>query len=487
MRTQTALLTLAVMIAASMLAVGCTKVSDATAGGHSEDDGHNHGAEPEAAPSNRVSISSAVRSNLGISFVTVENRRIEKTLRVPGQFEYLPTARREYRTMLPGRVELLVQQFDVVMQGAPLYRIDSPGWREMQQQLAEAESAIHRLTTRLETFGPLKEAHGRHEASLHDSVSVWTERVTQLESIREAGGGRVGEFAEARATLTSARADLAEVQEKQAELISAEAETSAGLDAAKSKLHYLLDAAASVVGVDRTALTAASQSGSDPHPTWATIDTIVVRATESGTVESLGLTNGSWADEKTTVMTVVRRDQLRFHASGLQSDLGVLRDELDARIVPPTPTTSGRAVPLQDTMTGTLSVGLQGDASDRTVDLYVVPEDLSAWARPGVSAQLEIVTDSTAGVSLAIPLAAVQKDGLTPVIFRRAPDNPNEAVRMEADLGSNDGRWVAVLSGLRDGDEVVLDGAFQLMLATSGSIQKGGHFHSDGTFHEGED
>jgi hypothetical protein len=25
------------------------------------------------------------------------------------------------------------------------------------------------------------------------------------------------------------------------------------------------------------------------------------------------------------------------------------------------------------------------------------------------------------------------------------------------------------------------------MLSTSGSIQKGGHFHADGTFHEGED
>ena len=62
-----------------------------------------------------------------------------------------------------------------------------------------------------------------------------------------------------------------------------------------------------------------------------------------------------------------------------------------------------------------------------------------------------------------------------------------EAIRMEADLGLDDGRGVALLSGLRDGDEVVLDGAFQLMLATSGSIQKGGHFHSDGTFHEGED
>ena len=475
------------MIAALLLVGGCSKVSDATAEAHAEGDGHNHEAEPAAQASNRVSIPSAVRSNLGISFVKVERRRIEQTLRVPGQFEYLPTARREYRTMLPGRVELLVQQFDVVEEGAPLYRIDSPGWRDMQQQLAEAESAIHRLTTRLESFGPLMEAHDRHEQSLVDSVSVWTERVTQLESIREAGGGRVGEFAEARATLTSARADLADVQEKKAEQIAARADTSAGLDAARSRLHYLLDAASSVVGIDRAALTVRSQSAADPHPAWAAIDTIEVRATESGVVESLGLTNGSWADEKSAVMTIVRPHQLRFHASGLQSDLGVLRDGLDARIVPPTPTTSGRAVPLQDTMSGTIALGLQGDAADRTVGLYVVPESLSSWARPGVSAQLEIVTDSTVGADLAIPLAAVQKDGLTPVIFRRDPDNPNEAIRMEADLGSNDGRWVAVHSGLRDGDEIVLDGAFQLMLATSGSIEKGGHFHADGTFHEGED
>ena len=93
------------------------------------------------------------------------------------------------------------------------------------------------------------------------------------------------------------------------------------------------------------------------------------------------------------------------------------------------------------------------------------------------------MTDATATPELAIPLAAVQRDGLTPVIFRRAPDNPNEAIRIDGDLGIDDGRWVVVLSGLRDGDEVVLDGGFQLMLATSGQIQQGGHFHSDGTFH----
>ena len=127
-----------------------------------------------------------------------------------------------------------------------------------------------------------------------------------------------------------------------------------------------------------------------------------------------------------------------------------------------------------------------GNADDRTIDLYVTPKALLSWARPGVSAQLEVVTGSTSTPELAIPLAAVQRDGLMPVIFRRDTDNPNEAIRMEADLGLDDGRWVAVLSGLADGDEVVLDGGFQLMLAMSGSIEKGGHFHADGTFHEGE-
>jgi hypothetical protein len=71
------------------------------------------------------------------------------------------------------------------------------------------------------------------------------------------------------------------------------------------------------------------------------------------------------------------------------------------------------------------------------------------------------------------------------VYFRRDPLNPNQAIRMEADMGVDDGRWVAIHSGLMRGDEVVLDGAYELKLATaqSGASQKGGHFHADGTFH----
>ncbi|MHC5028160.1 MAG: efflux RND transporter periplasmic adaptor subunit [Planctomycetota bacterium] len=460
---------------------GCTDPDEPAVSGGGAADG-----ATTRAPTNRVEIPSVVRRNLGLTFVTVERRQVARTLRVPGRFELLPTARREYRTMLPGRVELLVDQFETIAAGQPLYRIDSPKWRDMQQQLSEAEAAIGRLETKVETFTPRLAAHQAHQENLRQSEVVWEERVAQLESVRDAGGGRLSELAEARAAQATASAERSESHEKEAELDADFAETQAELQAARTRREFRLQSAAAILQTTVDALTSVDSTQSMAQPMWRSIEQIVVRAETDGTIESLGLTNGAWADEKSAVLTIVQPNDVRFHASGLQSDLGVLRDGLPARIVPPTPTKAGRAIDLQDTMSGTLALGLTGDPDERTVDMYVAPDRLARWARPGVAALLEIVTDATASAELAIPLAAVQTDGLMPIIFRRDPKNPDEAIRLEADLGLDDGRWVVLQSGVRDGDEIVLDGAFQLMLAMSGSIQKGGHFHADGTFHEGE-
>jgi multidrug efflux pump subunit AcrA (membrane-fusion protein) len=439
-----------------------------------------------ALPSNHIAIPPAVRGNLGITFAPTERRQIEETLRAPGRFEYLPTASRQYRTILPGRVEILVDQFEHVEVGTPLYTLDSPQWRKIQQSIAESESAVAQLQTTLDTYNPLLRAHERHEKSIGESISIWSARVKKFDALREAGGGRMSDFTAARSALATGQTDLARVQEQTAEINAAHAQTISAIAAGKTKLALVIDAAASLLGIDRSTLLAPSSTAKNAAPLWRSITSIQINAHKPGIVESIGLTNGAWADERVNVVTVVQPDKLRFHASGLQSDLGVLRDGLAVTIVPPTPTASGTAIPMQQVMQGTLSLGLTGDSNKRTIDLYVTPKHLTDWAMPGVTAQLEIVTDTTGSADLAIPLAAVQRDGLTPVIFRRNPNNPNEAIRMEADLGVDDGRWVAVLSGLRDGDEVILDGGFQLMLATSGSIQKGGHFHSDGTFHDGE-
>lgn len=440
-----------------------------------------HAEEPAQAPTNRVDIPAPVRSNLGITFVDVEARRVDRTLRIPGRFELLPTARREYRTMLPGRVELLVDQFESVEAGSALYTIESPAWRELQQKLAETSAQIDLLNAKLSSFPPLRQAHATHERGLKELVELWNQRVRQLEAIVDAGGGRTGELAEARSALAQAQSDLGEVVEKDAQLDADQAEARASLNAAKTRRQSLLATTASLLNIPAEQLSARTPDSEMEH--WATIDAITVTATEPGIVEMLGLTNGAWADEKSTVLTVIQPDRLRFHAQGLQSDLSLLTPGLPVRIVPPTPTRAAGAVDLTSTMTGALSLGLNASADDRTIDVYTVPDSLAPWARQGVAAQLEIITDTTAQPALAIPLAAVQRDGLSPIIFRRDPADPNKAIRLEADLGLDDGRWVVVNSGLMRGDQVVLDGAFQLMLATSGSASKGGHFHADGTFH----
>ena len=460
------------------LAAGLTACTPPRDGGESA--GHDdHGHEETPANPNRVAIPAAVRTNLGITFVGVERRRIEQTLRVPGRFEYLPTARRDYRTMLPGRVELLVDQFDRVEPGATLYRIDSPAWREHQEKLTETQAAIERHRTRLASFGPLRDAHRTHEQRLEETIAIRRERVEQLESLADAGGGRRPELIAARDAVSTAETELAEVLEKEAVLEADEAAARAELFAAEARFDFLLDAASSILRRPTDDLLATDGD----HPRWRSLELIDVRAEAPGVVDTIDITNGAWATQESPVLSVVRPDRLRFRASALQSDLGVLRDGLTARIVPPTPTAAGRAVPLTATMEGRLTLAPAGDPSERTLDLFVSPEELRPWARPGVSAHVEIVTDATATPVLAIPLAAVQRDGLVPVVFRRNPKNPNEAIRIEADLGKDDGRWIALLSGARRGDEVVLDGAFQLMLATSGTIQKGGHFHADGTYH----
>ena len=410
-----------------------------------------------AAPTNRVDIPDAVRRNLGVVFAKVESRAVARTLRVPGRFEPLPTARREYRAPLGGQVELLVAQYQRVEAGTPLYRIDAPSWRALREEIIATEAKVA-------SMGPLREAHRVHEKSLSDKVELWRERLRQLDELRAAGGGSAAQFTEARATLNATQADLADVMEKDASLEAEERRAEAELRALRARLNALVAAAG------------CAQTADAPY---------TVCAVAPGVVETLGVTQGGLAEESAQILAVVQPELVRFRARALQADLARLREGLPASIVAPSAAGASGSAPLA----GTLSLGIAADPDGRTIDLIVTPAPASAdgasaasWARAGVAASLEVTLEG-GSADLAIPLAAVVRDGTTPILFRRDPKNPDKAIRLEADLGVDDGRWVIVRSGVREGDEIVVAGNYQLLLATSGTAAKGGHFHSDGTFH----
>lgn len=473
----------------SMLCAGCREQTGSESDRAKAGEPH---AEKTAAPTNRIDIPESVRRNLGITFARVEERSVARTIRAPGHFELSPNARREYRTMLSGQVELHVEQYQRVERGTLLYTLDSPAWRELQERLNATDTAIQQATARVATTEPLMAAHKNHEDNLRSSVELWMDRVRQLE--QSAAGVITGEdLAQARSLLASSRAKLSEVLEKEAELNARRVEVESELAGARERMELLLMTASSLVGIPKNLLTEsappelerhqhADNIDSHRHPLWMELQIIEVKAAGPGVVESLELTNGAWASDGSLVLSTVQPELIRFRARGLQSDLGRLENGLPGQIVPP----KGGSLPLQDTMKGTIALGLGADAEKRTIEVLMIPTRLTSWARPGVAAYLEIIT--TGGPSeLAIPLSCVIQDGLSKVIFRRDPKNPDQVIRMEADLGIDDGRWVVLQSGVREGDEVVLDGVYQLMIASSGSVQKGGHFHSDGTFHAEED
>ena len=421
---------------------------------------HDHADTAAAAPTNRVDITDAVRRNLGVTFAKVETRNVARTLRVPGRFEPMPTARREYRAPLAGRVELLVAQYQRVEPGTPLYRIDAPTWRAIAEEIIATEAKVA-------SMGPLREAHRVHEKSLADKVELWKVRLKQLEELRAAGGGSASQFTEARATLNATQADLADVMEKDAALEAEDKQANAQLRALRSR---------------RDALVA---SGGGEQPADAPF---TVRAVAAGVVESLDVTQGGLLAEGAPVLAIVQPEMIRFRARALQGDLARLRDGLAVRIVAPSADASASG-PRGDSIDGTLAIGIAADPDGRTIDLIVTPsatDKPAAWARAGVAASLEVTLEG-GSPELAIPLAAVVRDGLASVIFRRDPKNADKAIRLDADLGTDDGRWVVIKSGVKEGDEIVVAGNYQLMLATSGTAAKGGHFHSDGTFHEGKD
>ncbi|MCX7718344.1 MAG: hypothetical protein N2111_08075 [Candidatus Sumerlaeaceae bacterium] len=448
-------------------------------------------ADEPAEPSNRVAIPEPVRRNLGISFARAEMRHVGRTLRMPGRFEIPPEARREYHAPLAGTVELLVRQYDRVETGTLLYRLDSTEWRRIKQDyaqtLAEARTASVTLESAEIWHGHLHKdpsgsgiaAGSQRIESLRAAALAAADRVRQLERASAAVGVQTPEMAEARNRLAEVQADLAQAIIDFASLEANYHAAEVTLESAGTKARLLLNTMASFTGLSPAELEQTAEDGVTPR--WQTLNQLEFRAAGEGVVDRVALTNGAYAEAAALVLSTVVPDQVRFRAVALQSDSSRLRDGMKAMIVPP----AGHG---DAPLTGTLHMGLEADPDERTMDVIVTPHALARWARAGVTAHAEAVLDETEEPQLAVPRAAVIQDGLAMVIFRRNPDNPDEVIRLEADLGIDDGRWVVVESGLREGDEVVLDGIYELKLSGSGKgAAAGGHFHADGTFHAGNE
>jgi hypothetical protein len=196
---------------------------------------------------------------------------------------------------------------------------------------------------------------------------------------------------------------------------------------------------------------------------------VTVRAGTDGIVESFSAKNGDWLEIGAEALVIARPAALRFKALVAASDAAGLTDGLEASV---------------DGRTGEIRLGV-GDESG-LVPVYVVFDgDVDAVA--GARAEATAVKDGSSPLHTAVPSKSIVRIRLKPTVFVRDPGDAERFVAVPVTPLASGGGWTAVEGLPEAGAEVVSAGAYELRLALPGGEKKSsGHFHADGTFHEGE-
>lgn len=197
---------------------------------------------------------------------------------------------------------------------------------------------------------------------------------------------------------------------------------------------------------------------------------VTVRAADGGMVESLSAQDGAWLETGAAAVQTVRTHDLRFKAPVAASDALKLRNGMTAKV---------------GEHHGRLRIGVGDDTG--IVPIYVL-FDKDVHALAGARSYAECVTDETEEQHVAVPSRCIVSIGLQPTVFVRDPHNAERFIATPVVPGVSGGGWT-VVEGLPSGHcEVVSEGAYELKFAlpSAGNAKSAGHFHADGTFHEGE-
>ncbi|MEE9312707.1 MAG: HlyD family efflux transporter periplasmic adaptor subunit [Planctomycetota bacterium] len=467
---------------------------------------------------NRIDLPANVRQNLGIRFAKVEKRIVSKTIRLPGTFELPPESGRVYTTRLTGQVEILVDQYADVKVGQPLYKLTALDWPEAREEIldmsmavAQAKLAETQANAKANAFNDLAiienqnqtragfssqiESINVHLSDLKAEKTLAGARVVQLENLLKKGAGKAADLASARSELAATTSAISGEQKGILEIkqsakvfeatVLARALEAKNLqqDTESTIAHRKLQEMAFTAHLRTAEMKFGLAENSLNADNWQTIEAGIVTAVEAGTVTNIHVTKGQWVDAQASILTIKDLTKLRFRAHALQGDLGLIKNKLQATIVPPV----GSSLELELPVTGETLIAPESDPEGRISEILVINlEGNAAWARNGIRAEVEIVYESTAKAYLAIPVRALVRDGLDLVYFVRDPKDKNKVIREKAmALGPTDGVWQVLYGGIGPESEVVVEGAYELKL--SNEAPKGGHFHSDGTFHAGDD
>ncbi len=409
------------------------------------------GGSQSAQSADAIQVDAETTKRLGLKIEPVSRQQLAFGIKTTGQIESLPNQQVEVTTPVRGTVtRLLVQPGDRVSAGQTVATMTSPELAELRttaldrrsDAIGSTQQAQADLRLAQQNFAQQQKIAATDVAQARTQLSFAQERFDKDRELAASGALPRRTFlesetklAEAKAALTKAASRL-EVSEATAQLQRAES----AVQVSQSRVQLS----------GETYQTRLRQLGASANQDG----TITIAAPISGTVADRETTTGeSGEDAGKKVMTIINGSSVQVSANIYEKDLDRIqtgqRVEMKVASLP------------DQTFTGKISVvGSVVQGETRTVSVKAQLDNPNGVLKPGMFAELEVLTDRTPAALLAISKSAlVTTNDKKTIVFVQ---NGTAFQPTEVTLGRESGELVEVKNGLFDGDRIVTQRANQL-------------------------
>jgi cobalt-zinc-cadmium efflux system membrane fusion protein len=419
----------------------------AHAGHGNEFQGSSHAVQSTDA----VQVDAETTKRLGLKVEAVSRQRLAFGIKTTGQIESLPNQQVEVTTPIKGTVtRLLVQPGDTVRVGQAVAVMTSPELAELRttaldrrsEAIGSTQQAQADLRLAQQNFAQQQKIAATDIAQARTQLSFAQERFDKDRELAANGAIPQRTFlesetklAEAKAALTKAASRL-EVSEAVAQLQRAES----AAQVARSQVQLSAE----------TYQTRLRQLGASANQDG----TITIAAPISGTIADRETTTGeSGEDAGKKVMTIINSSSVQVSANIYEKDLD--RIQTGQRVQMKVASLPKRTFQGQISVIGSV---VQGET--RVVPVKVQLDNPDGVLKPGMFAELEVLTDRTPAALLAVPKSAlITTNDQKTIVFVQ---NGTAFQPTDVTLGREAGEFVEVKSGLFDGDRIVTQRANQL-------------------------
>ncbi len=410
-----------------------------------------HGANEATQPMGAIQVDTQTAKRLGIKVESVKRQQLAIGIKTTGQIETLPSKKVEVTTPISGAkvVELLVEPGTSVKVGQPVAVVAASDLVELrvnsQEKRAEAQADLQKAQADLKLAQDNLEQQ-RHIAAAdiaqaRTEVEVSREKYSRDQELASAGALPRRQMLESQAHLREGEAQLTKASSRR-DVLETEAQlkrAQAAVEVAQSRLHLS----------DATYQTRLQQLGTAASDKGL----VTVTAPISGTVSDREVTLGqTFQDAGGKLMTIVNDNRVYATANIYEKDLDKVK--MGQRAIAKVASLPGR------TFNGRIAViGSVVEGETRVVPVKAELDNSGSELKPGMFAELEVLTDRTATAILAIPSSAVVEANGKKLVYLQ---NGNAFQPVEVTLGQTSGDIVEVKTGLFEGDLVVTQRAPQL-------------------------